>query len=244
MPSAFLLLFETTLLLLLFRFFIVYLHFFKYNALSVGSATEGIGLPSCTQMSLLVVFVSPTLVTTMVDVLSGCTETSWFTWKKRKIRKHENMSHQTMFFSLKINTKWKWKLAHTHTYKHKASVVTFILLSCDGGKKKRRWMPYHTIICMYIIITVIVALPTKNTCSCRSILFLHIIFIKFLLENFSVFFQICIFFIKYQMFEIFLAEFQSSHFLLLLTLTCIHYDIMRRFFSPLNVFAVFDKFIF
>lgn len=138
MPSAFLLLFETTLLLLLlFRFFIVYLHFFKYNALSVGSATEGIGLPSCTQMSLLVVFVSPTLVTTMVDVLSGCAETSWFTWKKIKIRKHENMSHQTMFFSLKINTNVKMKIgAYTHTHKHKASVVTFILLSCDGGKKE------------------------------------------------------------------------------------------------------------
>lgn len=55
-----------------------YLHLLKHNTLSVGCTTEGIGLPSGTQMSLLVVLVGPTLVATVVHMLSGSTQTSRF----------------------------------------------------------------------------------------------------------------------------------------------------------------------
>lgn len=60
---------------------LLYLHLLKHNTLSVGSTTEGIGLPSGTQMSLLVVLVGPTLVATVVHMLSGSTQTSRFACK-------------------------------------------------------------------------------------------------------------------------------------------------------------------
>lgn len=60
---------------------LLYLHLLKHNTLSVGSTTEGIGLPSGTQMSLLVVLVGPTLVATVVHMLSGSTQTSRFAYK-------------------------------------------------------------------------------------------------------------------------------------------------------------------
>ena len=64
--------------------FVIYLHFLENNALGMGSTAERIGLPSCTQISLFVIFVGPTLVATMIDVFSGCSQTSWFTCVKTK----------------------------------------------------------------------------------------------------------------------------------------------------------------
>lgn len=56
-----------------------YLHLLQDNSLGVGSSSEGVGLPPCAQMGLFEIVISPSLVTTMVDVLPGCTETSWLT---------------------------------------------------------------------------------------------------------------------------------------------------------------------
>jgi len=55
----------------------LYLHLLKDDSLGVGSTSEGIGLPSGTQMSLLVVLVGPTLVATVVHMLPGSAQTSW-----------------------------------------------------------------------------------------------------------------------------------------------------------------------
>lgn len=58
-------------------FSLMYLHLLQDDSLGVGSSSEGIGLPPCTQMGLFVVLVGPSLVTAMVDVLPGSTKTSW-----------------------------------------------------------------------------------------------------------------------------------------------------------------------
>lgn len=77
--STFFSLFERTLMLYTTSF--GHLHFFKNDAFCVWSTTERIGLPTCSQMSFFVVFVSPTLITTVVDVFSRGTETSWLACK-------------------------------------------------------------------------------------------------------------------------------------------------------------------
>jgi hypothetical protein len=61
-----------------------YLHFLKYNSLGMGSTSEGIGFVSCSQMGLLVGFVSPSLVTTVVSKLTSCPQTTWFTCNTKK----------------------------------------------------------------------------------------------------------------------------------------------------------------
>lgn len=53
-----------------------YLHFLQNNSLGVRSASEGVGLPSGAQVSLLVVFIGPSLVPAVVHVLSGGPQTS------------------------------------------------------------------------------------------------------------------------------------------------------------------------
>ena len=62
------------------------LHFLKNDALGVRGSTERIGLPASSQMGFFVVFVGPSLVTTMIDVLACCSKTSWFTWKNNSKR--------------------------------------------------------------------------------------------------------------------------------------------------------------
>jgi hypothetical protein len=52
------------------------LHFFQDDSLCVRSASEGVGLPPGAQMSLLVVFIGPSLVPAVVDVLSRGPQTS------------------------------------------------------------------------------------------------------------------------------------------------------------------------
>merc|ERR1719391_448050 len=43
---------------------------FKNDSLGVGGASEGVSLPPCAQMSLLVILVSPNLVPPVLDVLT------------------------------------------------------------------------------------------------------------------------------------------------------------------------------
>lgn len=47
----------------------------------MGGPLEWIGLPSCSQVSLLVVLIVPSLVATMVPQLSSCSQSSWLSWK-------------------------------------------------------------------------------------------------------------------------------------------------------------------
>merc|ERR550539_868007 len=49
------------------------------NSLGVGSSSEGIGLPSCSQMSLLVVLVGPDLVHPVLHVFSSSPNSCWLT---------------------------------------------------------------------------------------------------------------------------------------------------------------------
>lgn len=61
-----------------------YLHLLEHDSLGVGSTSEGIGLPSGSQMSLLVVLVGPTLVATVVHMLPGSAQTSWLACNKSR----------------------------------------------------------------------------------------------------------------------------------------------------------------
>lgn len=61
-----------------------HLHFFKNNAFGVWCSTEWIGLPTCAQMSFFVILVSPSLVTTVVDVFTCGTKSSWLAWNAKE----------------------------------------------------------------------------------------------------------------------------------------------------------------
>lgn len=56
-----------------------YLHFLENDSLGVRCASEGIGLPACTQVSLLVVLVGPALVASVDFMLASSSDTAWFT---------------------------------------------------------------------------------------------------------------------------------------------------------------------
>merc|ERR1719167_805933 len=51
----------------------------KNNSLCVRCSSEGISLPSCSQVSLLVIFVSPNLVSPVLHVFTGGSDSSWLT---------------------------------------------------------------------------------------------------------------------------------------------------------------------
>jgi hypothetical protein len=55
------------------------LHFLKNDSLGMRCASERIGLPACSQMSLLVILVGPTLVTSVDFVFASSSDSAWFT---------------------------------------------------------------------------------------------------------------------------------------------------------------------
>lgn len=57
-----------------------YLHFLQDDALSVRCTTEGIGLPPRPHVGFLVVFISPSLLSAMIHVLSRRANTTGLTW--------------------------------------------------------------------------------------------------------------------------------------------------------------------
>lgn len=57
-----------------------YLHFLQDDALSVRCTTEGIGLPPRTHVGFLVIFISPSLLSAMVHVLSRRANTTGLAW--------------------------------------------------------------------------------------------------------------------------------------------------------------------
>lgn len=54
-------------------------HLLEHDALSVGSASKWIGLPSCSQVGLFVVQISPSLNPSILDVFSCGPDTRGFT---------------------------------------------------------------------------------------------------------------------------------------------------------------------
>ena len=58
------------------------------DTLGVGSASEGVGLPDCAEVGLLVLLVGPTLVTAKVLQLARGADSSWLTAGVRNARQH------------------------------------------------------------------------------------------------------------------------------------------------------------
>merc|ERR1719186_1484288 len=59
------------------RLLSLYTDLLEDNSLCVRGSSERIGLPSCSEMSLLVVLVSPDLVAPVLDVLTSSTDSGW-----------------------------------------------------------------------------------------------------------------------------------------------------------------------
>ena len=61
---------------------LTHLHFLEDDALGVGGTSEGVSLPACSQVGLLVVIVGPSVLTPVLDVLAGSAQSARLTWKK------------------------------------------------------------------------------------------------------------------------------------------------------------------
>lgn len=54
----------------------MHVHFLKDDALGMGGSSKRVGLQSSAQMSLLVLFIVPFLLTAVVPELPGCAQTT------------------------------------------------------------------------------------------------------------------------------------------------------------------------
>jgi hypothetical protein len=66
-----------------YYYVMLYIHFFQYNAFGMGSTTKWISFPSSSQVSLFIVFVIPSLFTSMICMFASRAKTSRFTYKTR-----------------------------------------------------------------------------------------------------------------------------------------------------------------
>ena len=71
-------------------FWLTYL--LENDSLSVRSASKGIGLPSCSKMSLFVVKIGPDVLTTVLDVFAGGTDSTRFTHDDKKVENEQKIN--------------------------------------------------------------------------------------------------------------------------------------------------------
>lgn len=112
------------------------------------STSEGISLPAGTQMGLFVVFVSPSLFSTMIHMFSCSTKTTGFTCTQQKLHQHLSRKYQRM---LEINsTGLTSKLFIQRMYVEKQRIdriknhASWTILGCHDG-----WLTPNLILIKY-----------------------------------------------------------------------------------------------
>lgn len=84
-----------------------YLHFFQDNAFSMRGTAERVSLPSGSQMCFFIVLIVPSLLASVVHVLTRRTKTSWFTYNAKEMLQWGYILHYIIFEKRKF---FIWKI--------------------------------------------------------------------------------------------------------------------------------------